>query len=249
MPSTSLKSRAEVFAFPPILIPQILHWENYTEVFRAFPFARYSLNTAFVTLSITFLQTLTSAMAAYAFARLNFPGRDKLFLLYLGTMMVPGMVTLIPSYILMTDRFLGWINTYQSLIIPASLGGAFNTFLIRQFFLSLPGELEDAARIDGASPLQIFSLISLPLSTSILAIVTIFIFMGSWNSFLWPLLMIKSPDKYVLTLGLSAMQGRWDTRWPELMAGTLMSISPLLVLLVAFQRYVEEGLAFTGLKV
>jgi multiple sugar transport system permease protein len=248
MISTSLKTRAEVFTYPPILIPEQPQWENYLRVFEAFPFARYTLNTAFVTILVTIFQTLTSAMAAYAFARLVFPGRDRLFLLYLGTLMIPGVVTLIPSYILMTDKFLHWINTFAALIVPASLGGAFNTFLIRQFFLSLPRELEDAALIDGASPVQIFFRITLPLSKSILAIVAIFVFIGTWNSFLWPLLMMSSSDKQVLTVGLAAMQGRWNTRWPELMAGTLMSTAPIILLLVIFQNYVEEGLSFTGLK-
>jgi multiple sugar transport system permease protein len=248
MISTSLKTRAEVFTYPPILIPEQPQWENYLRVFEAFPFARYTLNTAFVTIMVTLFQTLTSAMAAYAFARLVFPGRDRLFLLYLGTLMIPGVVTLIPSYILMTDKFLNWINTFAALIVPASLGGAFNTFLIRQFFLSLPRELEDAALIDGASPFQIFFRITLPLSKSILAIVAIFVFIGTWNSFLWPLLMMSSSDKQVLTVGLAAMQGRWNTRWPELMAGTLMSTAPIILLLIIFQNYVEEGLSFTGLK-
>jgi len=248
MISTSLKTRAEVFTYPPIVIPEQPQWDNYLDVFQAFPFARYTLNTAFVTIMVTVFQTLTSAMAAYAFARLVFPGRDRLFLLYLGTLMVPGVVTLIPSYILMTDKFLNWINTFAALIVPASLGGAFNTFLIRQFFLSLPRELEDAALIDGASPFQIFFRITLPLSKSILAIVAIFVFIGTWNSFLWPLLMMSSPEKQVLTVGLAAMQGRWDTRWPELMAGTLMSTVPIILLLIVFQNYVEEGLSFTGLK-
>lgn len=248
MISTSLKTRAEVFTYPPVFIPEVPQWDNYLQVFQAFPFARYALNTAFVTVTVTIFQTLTSAMAAYAFARLVFPGRDRLFLLYLGTMMIPGVVTLIPSYILMTDKFLGWIDSFAALIVPFSLGSAFNTFLIRQFFLSLPRELEDAALIDGASPLQIFFTITLPLSKSILAIVSIFVFMGTWNSFLWPLLMMSSPEKQVLTVGLAAMQGRWNTRWPELMAGTLMSTAPIMLLLIIFQRYVEEGLSFTGLK-
>lgn len=246
--STSLKTRAEVFTYPPILFPPMPRWDNYARVFEAFPFLLYARNTIIVTLTVTFFQTLTAAMAAYAFSRLRFPGRDRLFLLYLGTLMIPGVVTLIPSYIMMTDKFLGWVDTFKALIIPASMGGAFNTFLIRQFLLSLPVELEDAARIDGASPVEIFFRLVIPLSKSILAIVSIFTFMSSWNSFLWPLLMIKDPNKLVLTVGLSAMQGRWGTRWPELMAGTLMSIIPILILLIVFQRYFEEGITFTGLK-
>lgn len=244
--STALKTRADVFAYPPVWIPEVLHWENFAEVFLAFPFVRYALNTLFVAVTVTFFHTLTCAMAAYAFARLSFPGRDKLFLVYLGTMMVPGLVTLIPSYILMTDRFLGLIDTYWALILPASLGGAFNTFLLRQFMLGLAPELEDAARMDGASPIGIFWRIVLPLSRPALAVVAVFTFMGAWNDFIWPLLMIHSPDKQTLTLGLASMQGRWSTRWPELMAGTLMSVVPVLLLLVFFQRYFEEGLTFSG---
>jgi multiple sugar transport system permease protein len=244
--STALKTRADVFAYPPVWFPEVLHWENFTEVFQAFPFARYALNSTFVALTVTFFQTLTSAMAAYTFARLSFPGRDRLFLLYLGTMMVPGLVTLIPSYILMTDRFFGLIDTYWALILPASLGGAFNTFLLRQFMLGLAPELEDAARIDGASPFGIFFRIVLPLSRPALAVVAVFTFMGTWNDFIWPLLMIHTPDKQTLTLGLASMQGRWATRWPELMAGTLMSVTPVILLLVFFQRYFEEGITFSG---
>ena len=160
--------------------------------------------------------------------------------------MVPALVTLIPSYILMTDRFLGWIDTYWALIVPASLGGAFNTFLLRQFMLTLASELEDAARIDGASPVGIFFRIVLPLSKPALAVVAVFTFMGMWNDFLWPLLMLNTPEKQTLTLGLASMQGRWGTRWPELMAGTLMSVIPIIILLVFFQRYFEEGIALSG---
>lgn len=246
MLSTALKTRADVFAYPPVWLPEVLHWENFAEVFGAFPFVRYALNTTLVAVTVTLFHTLTCAMAAYAFAKLSFPGRDKLFLVYLGTMMVPGLVTLIPSYILMTERFLGLIDTYWALILPASLGGAFNTFLLRQFMLGLAPELEDAARMDGASPIGIFWRIVLPLSRPALAVVAVFTFMGAWNDFIWPLLMIHSPDKQTLTLGLASMQGRWSTRWPELMAGTLMSVVPVILLLVFFQRYFEEGLAFGG---
>ncbi|MEZ4870206.1 MAG: carbohydrate ABC transporter permease [Caldilineaceae bacterium] len=248
MISTSLKTRAQVFAYPPILIPEPPHWENYQAVFTAFPFARYALNTTLITVTVTFFHTLTSAMAAFAFARMRWPGRDRVFLLYLATLMLPNLVTLIPAYILMTDRFLGWINTYWALIVPPALGGAFSTFLIRQFMLTLPTELEDAALIDGASPLRIFRALALPLSKSVLAIIGVFTFMGQWNDFLWPLLMLQSSEKFTLTLGLAAMQGRWATRWPELMAGTLMSVIPIILILIFFQRYFEEGIALTGLK-
>lgn len=248
MISTSLKTRSQVFVFPPLWIPPQIHWENYVTVFSAFPFAQYAANTAYITVTVTVFHTLTSAMAAYTFARLYFPGRDRIFVLYLGTLMIPGVVTLIPSYIMMTGKFLGWINTYASIIVPPSLGGVFSTFLLRQFMLTLPRELEDAATIDGSSPLQIFTAIVLPLSKSALSIVAVFTFMGQWNAFLWPLLMLSDPAKQTLTIGLGMMRGRWGTRWPELMAGTLMSMLPILVLLVLFQRYFEEGIVLTGLK-
>ncbi len=247
MVSTSLKDLPSVFTIPPRLIPNPIFWSNYTDVIKAMPFVTFTRNTAFIAITNTFGQVLTCSMAAYAFARMKFPLRDTFFLLYLGTMMIPGQVTLIPTYVLMSK--IGWINSYKPLIIPEVLGGVYGTFLIRQFFLTIPQELEDAAVVDGASPIWIYRTIMIPLSKPVLATYGVFTFMGNWNSFLWPLLMINSPSKMTLTVGISLMaHSRYTTDWPHLMAGTTMSIIPVLIVLILAQRYFVQGITLTGLK-
>ncbi len=249
MISTSLKGRAEVFAYPPVLIPTTFHWDNYTKVFNSFPFFSYMCNTAQVAFSVTAIQLVVSATAAYAFSRMEFKGRNVLFLLYLGTMMIPGQVTLIPSYIMMTDKFLGLKGSLLALILPGGLGGvAFGTFMLRQFMLGIPKELEEAARIDGASPIVTFFSIILPLTKPAMATLAVFTFMGSWNDFLWPLLMLDRPELQTLTVGLSTLQTRWGTRWPEMMAGSLVSIIPILLITLFAQRYFIRGIVVSGLK-
>src|SRR5581483_7539852 len=183
MVSTSLKANADVFVYPPIWIPDPPQWGNYVYVLELLPFGRYLLNTTFVATTVTVLEVLTSSLAGFAFARVDFPGRDRLFLIYLATLMVPGQVTLIPNFLVVS--WLGWNNTYLALIIPA----AFGTFLLRQFFLSIPVELEQAARIDGCGYFGIYRHIILPLSGPAVATLTIFVFMVQWNSFLWPLIV------------------------------------------------------------
>jgi multiple sugar transport system permease protein len=247
MVSTSLKNRSSVFTIPPTLIPDPILWSNYLDVFQAFPFTRFVANTAFITFAVTLGQVLTCSMAAYAFARMKFWAREPIFLLYLGTMMIPYQVTLIPTYVLMVE--LGWIDSYKALIIPGVLGGVYGTFLIRQFFLTIPQELEDAAVMDGASPWWIYRAIMIPLSKPVLATYGVFTFMGTWNDFLWPLLMINSTRKMTLTLGITFMaQQRYSTDWPHLMAGTCMSLIPILILLAFLQRYFVQGITLTGLK-
>jgi multiple sugar transport system permease protein len=247
MVSTSLKSRSSVFTIPPQLIPDPVLWSNYLDVFQTFPFTRFIANTTFITVTVTLGQIVTCSMAAYAFARMKFWARDGIFLLYLGTMMIPFQVTLIPTYVLMVE--LGWIDSYRALIIPGILGGVYGTFLIRQFFLTIPQELEDAAVIDGASPWWIYRTIMIPLSKPVLATYAVFTFMGVWNDFLWPLLMINSLDKMTLTLGITFMaQQRYSTDWPHLMAGTCLSLVPILLLLALLQRYFVQGITLTGLK-
>lgn len=249
MVSTSLKGRAEVFMFPPTFIPETLRWDNYTNVFKTFPFFNYMRNTATVAISVTLIQLFVSATAAYAFSRMEFKGRNILFFLYLGTMMVPGQVTLIPSYIMMTDKFFGLKGSLLALILPGGLGGvAFGTFMLRQFMLSIPKELEEAALMDGASPLLSFYKIMLPLTKPALATLAVFTFMGAWNDFLWPLLMLDKPEMQTLTVGLSTLQTRWGTRWPEMMAGSLVSIIPILLITLLAQRYFIRGIAVSGLK-
>jgi multiple sugar transport system permease protein len=244
MISTSIKTIPEIFAYPIVWIPEQVRWENYRDVLELLPFGRYLFNTAFVAISVTILELLTSSLAAYAFARLRFPGREKLFLLYLATLMIPGQVTLIPNFLLM--RWFDWVDTYWALIIPQAFS-AFGTFLLRQFFLSIPRELEEAARADGASYFRVYWQIILPLSGPALATLAVFSFMAQWNAFLWPLIVTHGDDMRTLTVGLRFFQDELVTQYHYLMAGTVMSIIPILILFLALQRYFVRGIALTGM--
>jgi multiple sugar transport system permease protein len=244
MLSTSLKSGAAVFVYPPQWLPDPFVWGNYADVVRIMPFPRYVLNTTFVAGSVTLLQLVVSSLAAFAFARLRFPGRDRLFLAYLATLMVPGQVTLIPNFLIV--KYLGWIDTYQALIIP-QVFSAFGTFLLRQFFLTIPRELDDAARIDGASAFGFFRKILLPLSTPALATLGVFTFTAQWNSFLWPLIVINDVQMRTLTVGLRALVGQYTVQYPLLMAGSVIALVPMLVVFLLAQRAFVRGIALTGL--
>lgn len=249
MITTSLKEPGSIFAYQrpwwQDWIPTQFVWQNYVWAWKAVPFARFYLNSLFVSVCVTAGQVLTSAMAAYAFARLEFPGRDKIFFGYLATMMVPGAVTMIPVFILF--RFLGWIDTYEAVILPG-IFTAYGTFLLRQFFLTLPKELEDAAKIDGCSYFGIFWRIILPLSKPALATLTTFTFMGSWLNFMWPLIVLNTHEKFTLPVGLSYFQSLHTTDWSLLMAGSLMMILPILIVFILNQRYFVEGIKLTGIK-
>ncbi|MFN8522179.1 MAG: carbohydrate ABC transporter permease [Chloroflexota bacterium] len=244
MVSTSFKSDPEVFVYPPVLIPEELLWENYLAVLTLLPFGRYLINTTTVAVTVTLLELVTSSLAAFAFARLHFPGRDKLFLLYLGTLMIPGQVTIIPNFLLMS--WLGWVDTYLALIIPAAFS-AFGTFLLRQFFLSIPPELEQAARIDGCSYFGIYRHIILPLSGPALATLSVFAFMTQWNAFLWPLIVTNRETMRTLTVGLRYFGDEQATQFNYLMAGTVMSLIPILIVFACLQRYFVRGIAMTGM--
>jgi multiple sugar transport system permease protein len=244
MLSTSLKTSAAVFVYPPEWLPNPVVWKNYADVVSIMPFLRYLLNTVFVSGSVTLLQLVVSSLAAYAFARLRFPGRDRLFLAYLATLMVPGQVTLIPNFLIV--KYLGWIDTYQALIIP-QIFSAFGTFLLRQFFLTIPRELEDAARIDGASALGFFRKILLPLSGPALATLGVFTFTAQWNNFLWPLIVINDAEMRTLTVGLRALVGQFTVQYQLLMAGTVISLVPMVVVFLLAQRAFVRGIALTGL--
>lgn len=243
MLSTSLKEPREIFAFPPVWIPSNIIWENYLETVSVMPFGRFYLNSLLVATSVTIIQLLTSSLAAFAFARLQFWGRNGLFLLYLGTLMIPFHVMLIPNFILM--RFFGWIDSYAALILPPAFS-AFSTFLLRQYYLSLPIDLDEAARIDGATSWRIWLRIIVPLSGPVLAALTIFIFLGSWNDFLWPLVITNSLEMRTLPIGLTAFQGQFQTAWHLLMAGAVIAILPILIIYILAQRRFIEGLAMTG---
>lgn len=249
MLSTSLKTPAATFVYPPQWISSPLMWSNYADVFRVLPFGRYLVNTAFVAATITVLQIGVASLAGFAFARLRFPGRNVLFLAYLATLMVPVQVTIIPDFLIV--RSLGWIDTYAGLIIPQVFAGspssAFATFLLRQFFMGIPRELVEAARIDGAGSFGIYRRIILPLSGPVLATLSVFTFTGQWNNFLWPLIVVNSDSLRTLTVGLRALVGEFTVEYQLLMAGTVLSLLPMLVAFVILQRYFVRGIALTGL--
>jgi multiple sugar transport system permease protein len=246
MLGTSLKEWGQVFIFPPVWIPDPITTEAYRALLASQPLFTWTLNTAIVSTTVVLGQVISCSLAAYAFARLNFHGRDKLFLLYLGTMMIPGQVTLIPTYILFNQ--IGVVNTLWVLIIPAFFGGAFGTFLLRQFFMTIPQELEDAATIDGAGHLTIYRLVIMPLSTPALATLGVFTFMHHWNDFLWPLVTIRETSKKTLTIGLATLQGTYNTEWTQMMAGAMLALIPILIVFFAAQRYFVEGITLTGIK-
>jgi multiple sugar transport system permease protein len=245
MLSTSLKNDRQAYIFPPEWIPDPVVWSNYSTTWEALPFGRFFVNSVIVSLILTFGQLLTCSMGAFAFARLHFPGRDKLFLLFLATIMVPFQVIMIPLFILV--RELKWIDSYAGLTIPL-LFSAYGTFLLRQFFLSIPHELEDAAKIDGCSYLRIYWNIMLPLSKPALATLGIFVLLWSWNNFLWPLLIVNSLEMKTLPLGLAYFLGQYTVYWNLLMAGATIVLTPVLIAFFFAQRYFIEGITLTGLK-
>lgn len=245
MLSTSLKADALILAFPPQIWPTDPTLASYTRLTELFPISRLFMNSIVVALIATAGQLLTSSLAAYAFARITFRGRNVLFLLYLATLMIPFQVTITPLFILM--RLLGWINSYQGLILPGVFS-AFGVFLLRQAMLSLPIELEEAALIDGASPWTLYGRIIMPLTRPALATLAIFAFMGSWNSFLWPLFILRDEALMTLPVGLATLHGRWLTQWNLVMAGAVITVGPMLIVYLLAQRYFEQGVVLSGLK-
>jgi multiple sugar transport system permease protein len=246
MLSTSLKSERELFAFPISWIPRAWQFSNFPVAWTTAPFTQYAVNTVVITVATLIGQTVSSALAAYAFARLRFHGRDALFFTVLAVMMLPAQVTIIPLFILF--REMQWINTFYPLIVPGFFGEAFFIFLLRQFFLTIPPELEDAARIDGASSLQILLHIIAPLSRAALATVAVFSFMHSWNDYFAPLLYLNSNSKKTLALGLAAFRGEYQTQWHLMMAASLLILLPCLILFFLMQRHFIEGIATGGVK-
>jgi multiple sugar transport system permease protein len=244
MISTSLKRPPEIFKYPPVWIPSQIAWDNYAKTVAAMPFGRFYLNSLIVTASVTALQILVSSLAAFAFARLRFRGREALFLLYLATLMVPFQVTMIPNFILV--RWLGWYDTYQALILPTAFS-AFSTFLLRQYFMALPRELDEAARMDGASSWRIWWQIILPLSGPVLAALAIFVSLNSWNDFLWPLIITNSVEMRTLPVGLSTFQGQFKVEWNLLMAGSVIAMLPVLIVYIIGQRWFIKGITMTGM--
>lgn len=247
MLSTSLKPSSAVLALPPQVLPQQPTLDAYRQVADTFPIVRVLLNSLLVASATTLGQLVVCSMSGYAFARIPFRGREALFLLYLGTLMVPFAVTMTPLFIIV--KGLGWTNSYLGLIVPG-IFSAFGTFLMRQFFLSLPGELEEAAALDGATTLGTFTRVMLPLSGPAMATLGVFSFMASWNNFLWPLLIVSNRELMTLPLALSTLQGLYpgQTQWNLVMAGAVITVAPMVLVFLVAQRWVVEGVAASGLK-
>lgn len=240
MIATSLKPMSEIVQFPPSLFPNDIQWGNYRETIEAFPFFRYAFNTLFITFFVVLGNLLSNSFIAYGFAKIRFPGRNLIFSLVLATMMIPGFVTMIPQYILFSE--LGWVGTYLPLIVPSFFGSAFHIFLMRQFYMSISNEFIDAAKIDGASHLYIWSRIMLPLTKPALITIGIFSFNGAWNDFLGPLLYIHDESMYTLQIGLQVFQSQATTQWNYLMAGSTLVLLPVVILFFFCQKYFIEGL-------
>ncbi|MFN8491438.1 MAG: carbohydrate ABC transporter permease [Caldilineaceae bacterium] len=245
--STSLKGDAQMAAWPPVWLPTPLHWDNFSLAWTSGNFGLYFLNTTLITVLATLGQLITASMAAFGFARLRFPARDFLFGLLLATLMLPYVVTLIPTYILFKN--LGWLDSFKPLIVPAYFGGgAFYIFLLRQFFKTLPPEIFEQAIIDGASSYRIYWQILLPLSKPALSTVAIFGFMQHWNDFLGPLIYLNSPEKFTLTLGLRRFMSLTEVHFQEMMAMALLMTLPVLLVFFFFQQYFIQGVVMSGLK-
>lgn len=245
MLSSALKPANEIFANPPILISPNSSLNNFQEVFRQAPFERYMFNSFFVAGTVTVVALLLHAMAGYALARLDFPGKRVVFIGIIATLMIPFYTILIPLALLV--RELGWINTYAALIIPA-IPHAFGIFWLRQFFLGLPTELEEAARIDGASRIGVFFRVALPLARPVLAALAVFFFLANWDAFLWPLIAANQPNMRMVQVGIQSFTGEHGSAWELIMAASVIAILPTLALFFGLQRFIVASVKMTGLK-
>lgn len=242
---TSIKSTGEAIQIPPKILPTIFRWDNYSEVSRILPFGKFYLNTILMLIGRIIGSVLFSAMAAYASARLNFPGKNLFFGLVLFQMMIPSQIFIVPQFLLVQK--LGLLNTVSALIIPGIVS-AFGTFLLRQFFMGLPKELEEAAKLDGCNIWQTFYRVMLPLSRSGLIALSIFTALFAFKDLMWPLIVNMSLEKMTLSAGLASLQGQFTTNYPQLMAGSLLAIWPMLLIFIAFQKKFIQGIATSGGK-
>ncbi len=245
--STSLKGNEQIFVIPPQWIPSTFMWDNYAKVFERIPFLLYVKNSVFISLIVITGTVLSSSIVAYSFACLNWPGRNALFVVVLASMMLPMQVTMIPVFVIFKE--IGWLNSFKPLTLPAFLGGgAFNIFLLRQFFLSIPRDLLDSARIDGCSEFRIYWNIVLPNAKPALATVSILTFMFTWNDFLGPLIYLSDQAKGTIALGLGMFVGQYVTEWSLLMAASMLMMLPMLIIFFVFQKYFIQGFIMSGLK-
>jgi ABC-type glycerol-3-phosphate transport system permease component len=246
MLSTSLKAGDEVFLYPPTILPAKLLFQNYLDIWDKAPFGTYFFNSIVVTSTITLGEVTTAALAAYAFSKIAFPGRDKLFLALLGTLMIPNVVTLVPAFVIV--RKLNWVDSYLGLIVP-QLATVYGIFMLRQFFLTIPAELDDAAQIDGLSRLGTLLRVYLPLSLPALAALAIISFINNWNNFFWPLVVTNSDEMRTVPIGLRFfIEGEGSGEWQYLMVAATLIIVPPLIVFLALQRYFVRGIAMTGIK-
>lgn len=242
---TSFKTQTEAVAVPPIIFPSSFKAENYVELFKIVPFAKMYMNTIMSAVVTVAGQLLFCSMAAYAFARLKFPGRDAIFMVLLAVLMVPGSFFILPQYLIIQN--LGLLNTFPALFLP-NLFSAFGTFLLRQFFMSLPKELEEAALLDGCNRFMIYFKIMLPLVKSGLVALGILTLRFAWNDLMWPMIVNTQPEKMTLSAGLAFMNGQYVTNYPVMMAGAVMAVLPLLIVFAIFQKQFIEGVAMSGIK-
>ena len=244
MLSTSLKFPNEIFSYPPTWIPNRFRFENYVDVFTLVPFGQYYINSIMVALSVTSIVLVSSSLAAFAFSRLNFRGRDTLFMTYLATLMIPFPVLLIPNFLIV--REFGWYDTYMALILPPAFS-AIATFLYRQAFKGIPKELDDAARIDGASSWRIWWHVIMPNAGPVTAALGIFTFLGNWNEFLWPLVVTNSSDMRTIPVGLSSFQGQYNVRWELLMSAAVIALLPVVIVYLLAQKWIIRGVTISGM--
>ncbi|MBN9360919.1 MULTISPECIES: carbohydrate ABC transporter permease [unclassified Devosia] len=243
MVSNAVRSNAEVLAIPVRILPNEFQWDNFTKAWSQLPFGRFFLNSMIVAGSVTVITVVVSCLAGYAFARLKFPGRDTLLLGYVGTLMVPSIMLIIPLFLIVNG--LGMVNTFQGVILPVAFG-TFGAFLLRQFFLSIPNSLEEAALIDGASRLRILISIIVPLSMPAIGLLSLFTFIAQWNNFLWPLIVMTGQENATLPVGLTHFQTQQGTQWNYIMAGAALSMLPGIVLAILLQKLIYNSIALNA---
>ena len=243
---SSLKDLSQVFIVPPKWIPDPFVWSNFKTSLTALPFGGAYFNSFYINIIVVASQLFTCSMAAYAFAKIRFPFREPLFVLFLATMMVPGQVTIIPLYLMM--KSIGWLDSHLSIIVPAALFNAFGVFLLRQFFRGIPKEMEEAAIVDGANRWTIYARIMLPLVKPALSALGIFTFLGMWNSFFYPLIFLNTPEKFTVPMMLNLYRGMYSTDWTLMMAGASIALIPVLIVYIIGQRYIIEGVTLSGIK-
>lgn len=245
---SSFKSQRELFAYPPKFFPSVWKWQNYKQVLSAgsISFFQMFINSMKVTIPVVVFNITFSSLAAYAFARINFPYKKFIFMLFISSMMIPSAVVMVPRFMLFTNLKL--VDTYLPLILPSAFGTAFSIFLLRQFFMTIPKDLEEAAVIDGCSKLRIWATIVVPLSKPIIATLSVFLFQGSYNDFMGPLIYLNTDTLFTVQLGLAGFRNSFTTRYDLIMAGSMLALLPVLIIYIACQKYIVKGIVMTGLK-